>query len=79
MITDPTAVDAVLSLGFLNPENIATFVGYLPTLDEAQHRLCELLIAARLGLRELSEGSLERAIRALEDVVQGLRLVAFQG
>lgn len=79
MITDPTAVDAVLSLGFLNPENIATFVGYLPTLDEAQHRLCELLIAARLGLRELSEGALERAIRALEDVVQGLRLVAFQG
>lgn len=78
-LADPTAVDAVLSLGFLNPENIATFVGYLPTLDEAQHRLCELLIAARLGLRELSEGALERAIRALEDVVQGLRLVAFQG
>lgn len=79
LLTDPTAVDAVLSLGFLNPENIATFVGYLPTLDEAQHRLCELLIAARLGLRELSEGALERAIRSLEDVVQGLRLVAFQG
>lgn len=79
MIPDPTAVDAVLSLGFINPENIATFVGYLPTLDEAQRRMCELLIAARLGVRELSEGSLERAIRALEDVIQGLRLIAFQG
>jgi hypothetical protein len=79
MIPDPTAVDAVLSLGFINPENIATFVGYLPTLDEAQSRMCELLVGARLGMRELSEGSLERAIRALEDVIQGLRLVAFQG
>ena len=79
MIPDPTAVDAVLSLGFINPENIATFVGYLPTLDEAQRRLCELLIGARIGMRELSEGSLERAIRALEDVIQGLRLIAFQG
>lgn len=79
MIPDPTAVDAVLSLGFINPENIATFVGYLPTLDEAQRRMCELLIGARIGMRELSEGSLERAIRALEDVIQGLRLIAFQG
>lgn len=79
MIPDPTAVDAVLSLGFINPENIATFVGYLPSLDEAQRRMCELLIAARLGMRELSEGSLERAIRAMEDVIQGLRLIAFQG
>lgn len=79
MIPDPTSVDAVLSLGFINPENIATFVGYLPALDSAQQKLCELLIAARLGVRELSEGSLERCIRALEDVIQGLRLVAFQG
>lgn len=79
MLPDPTAVDAVLSLGFINPENIATFVGYLPSLDEAQRRMCELLIAARLGMRELSEGSLERAIRAMEDVIQGLRLIAFQG
>lgn len=79
MIPDPTAVDAVLSLGFINPENVATFVGYLPTLDEAQRRLCELLLGARLGMRELSEGSIERAIRAMEDVIQGLRLIAFQG
>lgn len=78
VISDPTAVDAVLSLGFINPENVATYVGYLPTLDEAQHRLCELLIGARLGMRELSEGAIERAIRALEDVIEGLKVVAFQ-
>lgn len=77
-IPDPVAVDSVLSLGFLNPENISTCIGYLPTLDEAQRRLCELLIVARLGMRELSEGALERAIRALENVIEGLKVVAFQ-
>lgn len=78
-ISDPVAVDSVLSLGFINPENLATYVGYLPTLDEAQRRLCELLIGARLGMRELSEGAIERAIRALEDVLEGLKVIAFQG
>lgn len=78
-ITDPVAVDSVLSLGFINPENLATYIGYLPTLDEAQRRLCELLIGARLGMRELSEGAIERAIRALEDVIEGLKVLAFQG
>lgn len=78
-IPDPVAVDSVLSLGFINPENLATYVGYLPTLDESQRRLCELLIGARLGMRELSEGAIERAIRALEDVIEGLKVIAFQG
>jgi hypothetical protein len=79
VIPDPVAVDSVLSLGFLNPENVSAFVGYLPTLDEAQRRMCELLVGARLGLRELSDGALERAIRALEDVIEGLKIIAFQG
>ena len=79
VITDPLSVDAVLSLGFINPENITTFVGYLPVLDEAQRRMCDLLIGARLGLQELPSGSLERAIRALEDVIEGLKIIAFQG
>jgi hypothetical protein len=30
-------------------------------------------------MRELSEGAIERAIRALEDVIEGLKVIAFQG
>lgn len=78
VIPDPMAVDAVLSLGFINPENIATFVGYLPVLDEAQRRLCELLLASRLGIQEVPAGALERAVRSMEAVIEGLRVVAFQ-
>lgn len=77
-LPDPMAVDTVLSLGFLNPENLITFVSYMPQLDETQRRLCELLLAARLGLKEVNEGALERAIRATEDVIEGLNVLSFQ-
>ena len=79
VITDPAAVDTVLSLGFINPENITTFIGYLPDLDGAQSKLCELLMASRLGLSDVPEGALEKSIRALEEVLEGLKTLAFQG
>lgn len=79
VIPDPNAVDAVLSLGFINPENIMSFVSYIPVLEEAQLRLCELLLAARLGLRETPTSALEKSIRAMEEVLEGLKIIAFQG
>ena len=76
-IPDPVAVDTILSLGFLNPENLGTFVGYLPQIDESQARMCELLLATRLGLRDIAESALENAIRSTEEVLEGLRVLAF--
>jgi hypothetical protein len=43
-------VDAVLSLNFINPDNIAKFVGFLPRLKATISNLCGLLMAARLGI-----------------------------
>jgi hypothetical protein len=77
-VPDPMAVDTILSLGFLNPENIATFVAYLPQIDETQAKLCELLVASRLGLKEIPVSALERAIKSVEDVAEGLKVLAFQ-
>jgi hypothetical protein len=78
VIPDPVAVDTVLSLNFINPENLGTFIGYLPLIDEAQSRMCELLIASRLGLRDVSPSALEKAVRATEEVLEGLKVLAFQ-
>lgn len=78
VIPDPTAVDTVLSLGFLNEENLDHFITYLPTLDQAQEKLCELLISTRLGLKEIPAGAVERSIRSLEEVIEGLKILAFQ-
>jgi hypothetical protein len=77
-IPDPSTVDTVLSLGFINSENLLSFIGSLPKLDESQKKLCELLLAARLGLRELPISALEKAIRAVEEVIVGLKSLAFQ-
>lgn len=77
-IPDPAAVDTVLSVGFINPENIMTFVSYLPQLDASQERLCELLVAARLGLSDVPTSPLEKSIKSLEEVLEGLKVLAFQ-
>lgn len=77
IIPDPVAVDTVLSLGFINPENLQTFISYLPKIDESQSKLCELLVAARLGMRDLPVSALEKAIRATEEVIDGLHVIAF--
>lgn len=76
-LPDPTSVDTLLSLGFLNPENVTAFIASIPQIDQTQMRLCELLLAARLGLKNVPVMSLEKAIRAVEEVIQGLQVLAF--
>ena len=78
LIPDPTAVDTVLSLGFINPENIMTFISYLPAIDDAQMKMCELLLSTRMGLQDLESTALERAIRSTEETIEGLKVIAFQ-
>lgn len=76
---DPQAVDTVLSLGFLNPENLMTFVSYLPVLEDGMTKLCDILLASRLGnLIDTPEGAIERSVRSTEAVLEGLKALAFQ-
>jgi hypothetical protein len=50
----------------------------MPAIDEAQLKMCELLLAARLGLRDVPVSALEKAVRTTEDVLEGLKVLAFQ-
>jgi len=77
VIPDPSAVDTVLSLGFLNPENIRVFLSALPEIEASQKRLCELLVAARLGMQDVPVAALESAVRSTEEVIEGLKVLAF--
>lgn len=76
---DPQMVDTVLSLGFINPENIMTFVSYLPDIEDVQTKMCEILFGVRLGLSNVPQSALERAIRSTEEVIEGLKILGFQG
>jgi hypothetical protein len=78
-IPDPTTVDTVLSLGFVNPDNLMNYVSYLPDMDDVQSKLCELLFGVRLGVSNVPQSALERAVRSLEEVIEGLKIIAFQG
>lgn len=77
-LDDPMSVDKVLSIGFLNPENIGTFVSYLPEFEDTLSKLSELLIASRLGLSSLDTGALERVVKHLDKVISGLREMSQQ-
>lgn len=73
ILDDALTADKVLGLGFINPENISTFVDLIPALDAASGKLAELLILVRLGLKEVPEVAVERMLFAMEDVLRGLK------
>jgi hypothetical protein len=72
-LVDTASVDAVLALNFLNPENVETFIEFLPQLEEASAKLASVTLAAQLGLQSIPKTAAVRAMFALEDVITGLK------
>ncbi len=70
-------VDNVLALNFINPENLSTFVSYIPELEQTGEHLAEMLLFSYIGMKEVPEGAIERAMRNIEEVVSGLKKVAY--
>lgn len=77
VIEDATTVDKVLSLGFLNPENVSIFVQFLPEFDTVISKLAALLVATRIGLDEVPEDSIKSAMERLEEVIAGLKKLVY--
>ena len=73
VLDDALTADKILGLGFINAENISTFVDMLPQLESTASKLAEMLLASRLGLKDIPEVALERMLSAIEDVIRGLR------
>jgi hypothetical protein len=72
-LEDPTAVDKILSVGFINPENVSIFVSYVPEFENCIKKLSELLLAVRLGLSGVDAGALQKSLVHLDKVVAGLK------
>jgi hypothetical protein len=75
-IADEGTVDNLLALNFINPENLSTFVGYLPKLEETSERLAEMLLYSQLGMNEVPESAVERSMKGMEEVITGLKGIA---
>jgi hypothetical protein len=72
-LTDEASVDSVLSLGFLTPENAAAYLESLDTFEQTVRKLAELLIAVRLGMKDVPEAAASKALSGTEVVLQGLK------
>ncbi len=74
-IEDQGTVDKVLALNFLNPENLATFIDYLPELEQASEQMAEMVLAGYLGQREIPLHAVERSMHNMEEVIAGLKAI----
>ncbi len=72
-IPDEQTVDNVLSMGFLNQDNVHMFADYLPQLEDTSGKLAGLLLASRMGLSPVPEDALVSAMRNTDQVVTGLK------
>ena len=66
-------VDAVLSLGFINPENTAQYIEMIPKIEESLTSLSELLIGTRLGLPDVPESAVKSAVSSVDRALMGLK------
>ncbi len=78
VLPDVLTVDSVLSLGFINSENVRLFASRIPYLEKALSMICELLLASRLGLTEIPEFATARCMRGMDDTIQGLKALALR-
>ncbi len=67
------SLDTLLSVGFINNENIQEFVDNIPQLEEASSKLAELVFATQLGLQSVPKTAAVRAMNSLEEVITGLK------
>ena len=72
MLDGADAVDTVLGLGFVNPENVERFASVKPTLEDVSSVLAKLVLGARLGMEDLPEDAARSAMLNLERVIDGL-------
>jgi hypothetical protein len=74
-IEDPAAVDKILSVGFLNPENLSIAASYEPEIEATIKKLAELLMFSRMGMGSVEQGAIQKAIVHLDKVVAGLKTI----
>lgn len=73
-LPDPALVDTVLSLQFINKDNVNKFISFLPHFEKAASHLADLLIASRIGLG-VEEYPIKAAMENMMEVISDLRMM----
>jgi hypothetical protein len=74
-LEDEQTVDHVLALNFISPDNLQTFIEYIPELDQTSKHIAEMLFASYLGEHSMPEKALERCMKALEETIESLKAI----
>ena len=72
VISDPEAVDVMLSLNFINEDNLQEYVDQIHVIRKVIGKLSAMLVASRMGLSDIDETATKKAIDGLDNVVKGL-------
>lgn len=72
VLSDPEAVDVVLSLNFINEDSLSGYIENIEEMKRIQSEMCKMLVAVRMGLKDLDESALKKSIEGLENVIEGL-------
>lgn len=75
LLSDPTSVDVMLSLNFINEDNIMDYVESIGEMKKVIGKLTSMLIASRMGLADLDEDAIKKSMEGLQGVVDGLENV----
>jgi hypothetical protein len=72
VISDPEAVDVMLSLNFINEDNLNEYIDQIHVIKKVIGKLSAMLVASRMGLSDIDENATKKAIDGLDNVVKGL-------
>lgn len=72
---DEETIDAVLSLNYITPQNVAEFSAAIPEMKRAEEALVKMLMAARLGYKAVDESEIKRTLESLHSVIQAMTAV----
>lgn len=75
-IDDADTVDKMLALNFINPENLTTFINYIPELEQCSEKLAEMLLYSYIGMKEVPEEPVDRAMKNVEETIKALKNIA---
>lgn len=69
VLNDKNTVDAVLSLGLLKKHNVAEYLAMLPQYKICLSEISKLLTTTRLGLTQMPEDAVKRALDGVNGIV----------
>ncbi len=72
---DDQALDVMLGLNFITPQNVRLFTESIDQFDEVASKLASLLLASRLGLQHVREDAVKEAMEGIARTGEQLRLL----